>query len=82
MAVLEHARVPGDADIDGWWLWPADELGDPAPGAEQALEIAPDAPREQAELMAVEVLAQWIGSDLAKGAGPLDPGGIAGPRES
>lgn len=80
VVVLEHAAVPLAPEIDGWWIWPADKHGKPSThGAEQPLQIDPGAQREQAELEAIAIVANWIGSDLAKGTGPFDAGGIAGP---
>lgn len=72
-----------DDDVAGWWLWPVDEHGEPDPaGGEQPLDVDRSAPREQAEHVALQEIAAWIASDLAKGTGPFDPGGIAGPRQS
>lgn len=87
---LDPARAGGqrstpaagiDDDVAGWWLWPVDQNGEPDPtGAEQPLDVDRSAPREQAEHVALQEIAAWIGSDLAKGVGPFDAGGIAGPR--
>lgn len=70
-----------DPEIEGWCLWSVDEYGEPDPaGVERPLEVDRSAPREQAEHVAITVVADWIGRDLAKGVGPFDAGGIAGTR--
>ena len=85
-AVAVLARTTDrDPEIRGWWLWGVDEDGraDDRGGAwPQLIDDDLDAEREHLEHAAVEEIAKWIGSDQAKGVGPFDHGGIAGPPDA
>lgn len=81
VAILEHARVPQDPKLDGWMLWGATPDAEPTPydlGWPEPVDVAPGAPRELAEHVAIAMLRDHIERDLQKGIGPFDPDGIAG----
>ena len=71
-----------DPETTGWfWVNPPDDEVDR--GYPQLLaEVDPGDPLELVERLAIKDLAAKIASDLAKGVGPLQPGGLAGPRSA
>jgi len=81
VAVLAKTN-DSDREVRGWWLWGVDGDGraDDRGGAwPQLVDEDLDAEREHLEHAAREEIAKWIGSDHAKGVGPFEDGGIAGP---
>ena len=82
VAVRARSSDPTDIDVCGWWLWGVNQVGeaDDRGGAwPQLVAEDLDLEREHLEHAALEAIATSIGSDLAKGVAPFDPGGIAGP---
>lgn len=71
-----------DPETRGWWLWGVDDDGhaDDRGGAwPELVDDDLEREREHIEHVALTRIAESIGSDQAKGTGPFDPGGIAGP---
>jgi hypothetical protein len=82
VAVLASSSDPVDAEACGWWLWGVNDAGeaDDRGGAwPQLVDEDLGAEREHVEHAALDQIASAIGSDQAKGIGPFNPGGIAGP---
>lgn len=71
-----------DPETRGWWLWGVDDDGEADDRGGAWPELVDDdleREREHIEHVALTRIAESIGADQAKGTGPFDPGGIAGP---
>jgi len=84
IATVERHQPPGgDVDETGWFIWgvEADGSTDAASGPYD-LVVDVDASPGAAGVAAVEYLTSYIATDLVKGVGPFDPGGLAGPASA
>jgi len=84
VATVERHQPPGgDVDETGWFVWGVEPDGstDAASGPYDPVAEA-DASAGSAGIAAVEYVTNYIASDLVKGVGPFDPGGLAGPASA
>ena len=82
VAILARSHDSVDPETRGWWLWGVDDDGqaDDRGGAwPELVDDDLERAREHLEHAALTQIAHWIGSDQAKGTGPFDAAGIAGP---